>query len=68
MAGEKLVIKKKKYQGTTQVVSARLPGDMIRDLDKVAEKTGYNRNEVIAMCLEFAIENLSTDTGKGGRK
>lgn len=68
MAGEKLVIKKKKYQGTTQVVSARLPADMIRDLDRVAEKTGYNRNEVVAMCLEFAMENLVTDNGKGGRK
>ena len=67
MAGEKLVIKKKKYQGTTQVVSARLPGDMIRELDKVAERTGYNRNEVIGLCLEFALEHLETDNGKGGR-
>lgn len=65
---EKLVIKKKKYQGVTSVVSARLPSDMIKDLDKVAEKTGYNRNEVISMCLEYAIQNLQTEDGKrGGR-
>lgn len=64
MAEKKLVIKKKKYQGSTEVVSARLPHSMVIDLDKVAELTGYNRNEVVSMCLEFALQNIVTDDGK----
>lgn len=68
MAESKLIIRKKKYQGTTSVVSARLPNSMIRDIDRVADETGYNRNEVISLCLEFAMRNLVTDDERGGRK
>ena len=58
MAKEKLVIKPKKYRGQTAVVSARLPGEMVKAIDRIAEKTGYNRNEVIEKCLEYAIDNI----------
>lgn len=68
VAESKLIIRKKKYQGTTSVVSARLPNSMIRDIDRVADETGYNRNEVISLCLEFAMRNLVTDDERGGRK
>jgi hypothetical protein len=37
------------------------------NLDRIAENTGRNRNEIIMLCLEFAIDNLETDTdGKEG--
>ena len=39
-------------------MSMRIPKDMIRDLDAVAAKTGRTRNEIIAMSLEFALENM----------
>ncbi len=61
MAEKKLIIPSKKYKGDTSVVSARLPNSMIRDLDKIAENTGRNRNEIIMLCLEYAIENLESD-------
>lgn len=61
MAEKKLVIPSKHYKGDTSVVSARLPNDMIKDLDKIAESTGRNRNEIIMLCLEYAIENLDSD-------
>lgn len=74
MKDEKLIIQPKKYRGVTSVVSARLPGDMVRRLDEIAEETGYNRNELIAVCLEFAIDRMvyqkekkTQNTGKGGR-
>ena len=51
----------KKYKGDTAVVSTRLPSDMIKTLDHLAENTGRSRNEIIMMCLEFAMENLDTD-------
>ena len=66
MAAKKLVIPPKRYQGLTSVVSARLPNEMIQSLDQVAERTGRNRNEIIQICLEFAIDNLETGTGKKG--
>ena len=68
VAEKKLIIKKRKYQGTTSVISARLPDSMIQEIDRVAEETGYNRNEIITRCLECAIGNLETDTSEGGRK
>lgn len=61
MADKKLIIPSKRYKGDTSVVSARLPNEMIKDLDRIAESTGRNRNEIIMMCLEFAMDNLETD-------
>ncbi len=61
MAEKKLKIPVKKYKGETAVVSARLPNSMIKELDKIAEDTGRNRNEVLMMCLEFALENLEEE-------
>lgn len=67
LAGKKLFIPSKRYKGDTSVVSARLPNELIKDLDRIAENTGRNRNEIIMLCLEFAIDNLETDTdGKEG--
>lgn len=40
------------------VVSSRLTNGLVEELDKIAEKTGRTRNEIIQMCLEFAVENL----------
>lgn len=61
MADKKLFISSKRYKGSTSVVSARLPNDMIKALDRISEETGRNRNEIISMCLEFALDNLVID-------
>lgn len=44
--------------GKTSVVSARLPDDMIEQLDQIARKTGRTRNELIQMCIDFALKNI----------
>ena len=54
----KLQIKQTKYTAESTIMSMRIPKDMIRDLDAVAAKTGRTRNEIIAMSLEFALENM----------
>lgn len=59
MADKKLIISPRKYKGETSVVSARLPVDMIKTLDKIAENTGRNRNEIVTLCLEYALDNLA---------
>ncbi len=56
----KLIITPKAYTGETNVISARLPKDMIADIDKVAKATGRTRNEILLMCLEYALKYIET--------
>ena len=61
MSEKKLKISTKKYTGDTAVISARLPNDLIRKIDNICEQTGRNRNEVMQLCLEFAIHNIEIE-------
>ncbi len=61
LADKKLVISAKKYIGETAVVSARLPNDLIKKVDDICEATGRTRNEVVQMCLEFAVDNIEIE-------
>ena len=55
MAEPVLRIPKKKYSGDTTVVSMRMSKDLLKDIDKLADLTGRNRNEILTMSLEFAL-------------
>ena len=39
-------------------MSTRLPKDMIAALDNLAAATDRSRNELVQICLEFALEHL----------
>lgn len=54
----KLKISPKKYKGETSVISMRLPKTMIKDLDNTAEMTGRTRNEILLICVEYALKNM----------
>ena len=54
----KLKITPKKYGGGSTVVSMRLSTELLRDIDKVAAVTGRNRNELMTMSLEFALNHM----------
>ena len=41
----------KKYGGDTTVVSMRISRELLKDIDKVADLSGRNRNEILAMSL-----------------
>lgn len=58
MEDVKFVVSPKRYTEETQVFSVRMPKDMIRDLDAVAQKTGRTRNEIITKSIEFTLEHL----------
>lgn len=58
MSREKLIISSKKYRGDSTVISIRLPDELVKKLDTIAEETGRTRNEVIQKCLGFAVDNL----------
>lgn len=58
MAEDKFVVRTKKVYGEHQVVSCRMPVELIRKLDGVSSKTGRTRNELIQKCVEYALEKL----------
>lgn len=58
MLKDKLVISSKKYRGDSTVVSIRLPDELVKKLDAIAEETGRTRNEIIQKSLAFAVDNL----------
>ena len=64
MDEKRLSIPTKKYKGDSAVISARIPTDMIKEIDEISDKTGRNRNEIIMLCLEFAISNIELDGEK----
>lgn len=51
-------IPRKKYGGDTTVVSMRLSRELLKDIDKAAELSGRNRNEILTMSLEFALDHM----------
>lgn len=58
MENKFVVSPRKPAFGKSTVVSARLPDDMIEELDEVVKKTGRTRNELIQMCIDYALKNL----------
>ena len=58
---KKLVVSPKKYKGESTVLSVRLPLDLIKKYDEIAEKTGRTRNDLIQMSLEFAVEQIEIE-------
>ena len=61
MSIPKLEIPVKRYAGESTVVSLRIPKDMLREIDETAARTGRTRNEVLSLCLEFALEHLEIE-------
>jgi len=53
-----LRITPKKYTKETSVISMRIPKDMLQDIDSAAEASGRTRNELLSLCLEFALEHM----------
>ena len=53
-----LLITPKKYAGETTIVSMRMSKELLKDIDNIAKVTGRNRNEIMAMSLEFALNHM----------
>ena len=58
MQDSKLIITPKRYKDETQVILVRMPKDMLRDIDAVAQNTGRTRNEIILLGMTFTLQNL----------
>lgn len=53
-----LRITQKKYGGETTIISMRMAKELLKDIDAVANVTGRNRNEILNMSLEFALNHM----------
>ena len=58
MDNPKLIITSRKYTGETAIISMRIPKDMLKDIDKIADETGRTRNELLTTCLDFSLKNM----------
>ncbi len=63
MNEDTLRISPKKYTGKTEVISARVPSDLVAKLNELSNTTGRSRNEIIEKCLTFAIERTHVMNG-----
>lgn len=61
MNDSKLVIPPKEYTGESAVISMRLPKDMLEKIDSLAQSTGRTRNEIMSICIEFALKHYDVD-------
>ena len=53
-----IVPQRKPAVGKSTVVSVRLPDTMLAKLEDVASKTGRSRNELVQMCIDYALARL----------
>lgn len=49
-------------KGDKEVISFRVPKDLLTEIDKLANNNALSRNEFMVQCLEFAISNISDDS------
>ena len=61
MRMNKLVIRPNKYGSKSSVVSARIPDEMLAQLDDLSAKTGRSRNELLVTMIEFALDHIEID-------
>ena len=61
-----LRITPKKYAGETTIVSMRITKELLKDIDEIAGVTGRNRNEILTMSLEFALNHMEIVIQEGG--
>lgn len=61
---KKLIIKPNKYGGKSSVVSARIPDEMLHELDEISARTGKSRNELLVMMISFALDNTEIENNE----
>ena len=54
---EPLVIKRRGDDGT-KIITIRIKEDLLADIDAIAQKTNYSRNELICTILRHSIDNI----------
>ena len=53
-----IVPRRKPAVGKSTVVSVRLPNTTLARLEQIAGQTGRTRNELVQMCIDYALARL----------
>lgn len=53
-----IVPRRRPAVGKSTVVSVRLPNATLSQLEEIAGKTGRTRNELVQMCIDYALARL----------
>lgn len=53
-----VIEKKKKKRNTKKTFPVYMEEDMVNELDKICNKTGYNRNELINKMVEYSLKYI----------
>ena len=63
MKQDKLIIYPKKAKGEVgyKTFSVRIKEETVKKLEKLVSETGYSRNELIGILLEFSLNNCYID-------
>lgn len=63
MARDELVLRPKRVRGEDgyRTFSVRVKEDTVAKLDAIASRTGYSRNELIGIFLEYAAEHCRVE-------
>ena len=54
---DKLIIRKVRGEVGYKVFSVRVKKELVKSLDEIAEASGYSRNEIVNIFLEYAIQH-----------
>lgn len=60
MGNEPLRIKRKADDGT-RLITVRLPEELLREVDKIADDAKRSRNELINLILDYGIKNIEIE-------
>ncbi len=59
MEEKKLIIRPKKFKtDTTTILSARVSTELMHRIEDLAKKTNRNRNEMVQILLDYAVDNV----------
>lgn len=62
MEGDKFIVTPRKPAvGKSTVVSVRMPDKTIAQLEEIAGRTGRTRNELVLMCIDYALARLEIE-------
>lgn len=66
MKGKSLVIMQKRPRGEDDfhTFSIRIKKELVEQLDAISAQTDHSRNELIGICLEFALKNCEIEKFK----
>ena len=59
--GGPLIIKKRRGEDSSKVVSVRIPDDVMQSLDQISSECNVSRNDLIVQILRYGLENIQID-------